>query len=121
MFAAVAFVLALVGLVGLMTLEVAHRAREFSVRLALGAEARHLRNGVLRAATFRGGVGIVLGVVAALAVTRGMRTLLFGVAPTDAATYATVVSIVCAVVLAVSVVPALRAASTNPMEILKRG
>lgn len=119
-FAMIAFVLAMVGLVGLLSLEVAHRAREFSLRLALGAQAQHLRNGVLRSAAARGGSGIVLGVGSALAVTGGMRVLLFGVAPTDLSTYAAVVAIVCTAVIAASSVPALRAAATNPIEILRR-
>jgi hypothetical protein len=119
-FAMIALVLAMVGLVGLLSLDVVHRAREFSLRLALGAQTRYLRNGVLRSAAVRGGSGIVLGVGGALAITGGMRVLLFGVAPTDISTCVAVVAIVCTAVVAASSLPAMRAAATNPIEILRR-
>jgi putative ABC transport system permease protein len=120
LFAAMAFALAVVGLVGLIGLEVAQRLREFAVRVALGAEARHVRSQVYRAAATHGAVGLSLGIAAALGATQWMRTLLFGVSPADAPTYAIVSVFVGVTVLAVSLVPAARAARVDPIEILKR-
>jgi putative ABC transport system permease protein len=90
------------------------------VRIALGAESHHVRAHVFRAAMARGVAGLALGVAAALAATQSMRTLLFGVSPVDAATYAAVSFTVAATVVAVSLVPAIRAARVDPIEILKR-
>lgn len=119
-FAAFSFVLAVVGLVGLMGLEVAQRLREFAVRMALGAEARHVRAYVYRSAAARGVKGLALGIAGALAVTQWMRALLFGVSSVDPPTYALVCTIVSLTVLVVSLVPAARAARVDPIEILKR-
>lgn len=120
LFAAIAFVLAIVGLVGLMGLEVAQRVRELAVRIALGAQPYHLRADVLRSAAVRGFTGLALGIAGALGVTQWMRALLFGVTPVDAPTYAAVTATVALTVLAVSLVPALRASRVDPVEILKR-
>jgi putative ABC transport system permease protein len=118
--AAVTFVLAIVGLIGLLGLEVAQRLREFAVRIALGADARHLRGHVFRSAAARGISGLVFGVLAALAAAHSMRALLVGITPVDVTTYGMVTATVGLTVLAVSLVPALRAARTNPIDILKR-
>lgn len=120
LFAVFAFVLAIVGLVGLMSLEVAQRLREFAVRIALGAEPRHVRAQVYRSAAIRAAAGLTLGVAAALAVTQWMRALLFGVSPVDAPTYAVVSAAVGLTVVMVSLWPAARAARVDPIDILKR-
>jgi ABC-type antimicrobial peptide transport system permease subunit len=118
--AALTFVLAIVGLAGLLGLEVAQRLREFAVRSALGADARHLRGHVFRSAAARGLAGLVFGVLAAVAAAHAMRALLVGVTPVDVTTYGMVTATVGMTVLAVSLVPALRAARMNPIDILKR-
>jgi putative ABC transport system permease protein len=120
MLAGAAFVLALVGLIGLLGLEVAQRAREYAVRMALGADTSHVRNRVLRSAATRASAGVVLGVAGSLAITPWMQVLLFQVAAADFPTYATVVAVVALAVLAGSLLPALRAASTQPIVLLKR-
>ena len=120
LFAAFAFMLAIVGLVGLMGFEVAQRLREFAVRIALGAEPRHVRAHVFRSAAVRAAAGLILGITGALAVTQWMRALLFGVSPVDASTYAVVTVAVGLTVLMVSMIPAARAARVDPIEILKR-
>jgi ABC-type antimicrobial peptide transport system permease subunit len=120
LFAAMAFGLAIIGLVGLMRLEVTQRLREFAVRIALGAEPRHVRGEVYRSAAGRAAAGLALGTAGALAVTQWMRALLFGVSPVDVPTYALVSAAVGLTVLMVSLVPAARAARVDPIEILKR-
>jgi putative ABC transport system permease protein len=120
LFAAFAFMLAIVGLVGLMGLEVAQRLREFAVRIALGAEPRHVRAHVYRSAAVRAAAGLTLGIAGALAVTQWMRALLFGISPVDAPTYALVSAAVGLTVLTVSLLPAARAARVDPIAILKR-
>ncbi len=120
LFAAIAFLLAIVGLVGLMGLEGAQRTREFAIRIALGAQSRHVRANVFRGAAARGVAGLSLGVAGALMVTQWMRSLLVGVTPVDAWTYAAVSLTVSLTVIVVSVLPAVRAGRTDPVEILKR-
>jgi putative ABC transport system permease protein len=115
-----AFVLALVGLIGLLGLEVAQRAREYAVRMALGAEARHVRNRVLRSAASRAAIGLTLGIGSSLAITPLMHALLFQIAAADLPTYTVVAAAVASAVLAGSFVPALRAATTQPILLLKR-
>jgi putative ABC transport system permease protein len=119
-FATIAFLLAVVGLVGLMGLEVAQRLREYAVRVALGAQPHQVRAHVYRTAAVRAAIGLTLGIASALAVTQWMRALLFGVSPVDPPTYAFVCTTVGLTVLAVSLVPAARAARVDPIEILKR-
>jgi putative ABC transport system permease protein len=94
--------------------------REFAVRIALGAEARHVRAQVFRSAFLRGAGGLSLGIACALVATQWMRALLFDVTPVDAPTYAVVCATVASTVIAVSLLPAARAARVDPIEILKR-
>ena len=94
LFAALAFVLATVGLFGVVSLDVLHRSREFAVRLALGAQRRAILGRVLRSAAVRVLTGVVLGVAVAAAASRWMRSLLFGIEPFDPVTYGVVVVMV---------------------------
>jgi putative ABC transport system permease protein len=120
LFAALAFVLATVGLFGVVSLDVLHRSREFAVRLALGAQRRAILARVLRSAATRVLTGVALGVAIAAAASRWMRSLLFGVEPFDAVTYGVVILMVAAVVAAASLLPARRAARIDPLTLLKR-
>jgi putative ABC transport system permease protein len=115
-----AFMLALVGLVGLLSLEVAQRAREYAVRIALGAETRHVRNRVLGLAGVRAAAGLALGIAVARVITPLMHALLFQITAADLTTYAVVVVAVTIAVVAGSLLPAWRAATTQPMLLLKR-
>ncbi|HET9983342.1 MAG TPA: ABC transporter permease [Longimicrobiales bacterium] len=116
---AVALALGAVGIYGVISYVVSLRAREIAVRLALGARPAHVRRMVARQAVAVGAVGIALGLVAALATTRFMATLLFGVAPTDPATLAGAAALLLAVALAASWLPARRAAATDPARALR--
>ncbi len=120
LFAALAFVLATVGLFGVVSLDVLHRSREFAVRLALGAQRRAISGRVLRSAALRVVAGVVLGVTVAAVASRWMRSLLFGIQPFDPVTYGVVILLVAAVVAAASWLPARRAARIDPLTLLKR-
>lgn len=120
LFAMLAFTLAVVGLVSLVSLDVAHRRREFAIRLALGAQGRDVVDGVLRRVGGRLLVGTGLGLAVAAVGTRGVRSLLFGVAPLDPATYAAVVAFVAGVVVLASWLPARQAGRLDPLAVLRK-
>jgi putative ABC transport system permease protein len=120
LFALLAFVLATVGLSSLVSLDVAHRRHEFAVRLALGAQREDIRRSVLLSACWRVGPGLTLGVLAAIAGTRAIRHILFGVDLLDPTTYVTVILLVIVVVAGASWLPAHRAARVDPLALLRR-
>jgi putative ABC transport system permease protein len=113
-FAAFAFALAVVGLFSLVMLDVTHRQRELAIRLAIGAGRLDLLRSVLEPAAWRLAAGTIFGVAAALAASRALKSLLFGVAAVDAVTYATVVALVVVVVTFASYFPARKAAAVDP-------
>jgi putative ABC transport system permease protein len=119
LFAAFAFMLAMVGLFSLVSLDVAQRRHEFAVRLALGAQRADVLRPVLLAAGRRVLAGVGLGLLGAIISTRGIRSLLFGVEALDTTTYAAVVALVFAVVAVASYLPARRAAETDPLVLLR--
>jgi putative ABC transport system permease protein len=120
LFAVLAFVLATMGLVSLVSLDVAQRRREFAVRLAVGAQRGDVCRSVLVSALWRVVAGVAFGVLAAVLGTRAIRHILFGVEPVDLTTYSAVIMLVLAVVTAASWLPAHRAAGTNPLALLRR-
>jgi predicted permease len=121
LFASLAFGLAALGLFSLVALEVAHRRREFAIRLALGASGAMILRGVMRRAGVRVATGLAVGFGAAFAASRAMRSLLFGVAPDDAGTYAAVLMVVLTVVAIAAYLPARRAVGADPHAILRQG
>jgi predicted permease len=120
LFAGLAFALAMLGLFSLVSLDVANRRREFAIRVAVGATGRDIVRGVFRSASLRAGFGIAGGLLVAALVTRSLQSLLFGVPLVDALTYGAVVALVSTVVAAASYVPARRAASADPLALLRR-
>jgi len=118
-FAIAAVIIAAVGLYGLISYGVAQRVREFGIRRALGAESSALLSLVLGQGLRLAIVGSVLGIAGALATTRLMTALLYGVSPADPLTLFAVVASMCVVGLAASYVPARRASVADPMESLR--
>jgi putative ABC transport system permease protein len=118
-FAAVALVMAAAGLYGVISYTVAQRTQEIGVRVALGAEPR----AVVRLIAIDGlrltGIGMAIGTIAALAVGRALRSVLFAVSPADPATYAAVLAIFAATACAALVVPARRALAVDPLTALR--
>jgi predicted permease len=114
-FAAVALVLAATGLYGVISYLVAQRTREIGVRMALGAQKSDVQGLVLRQAAALAGFGILLGVAGALAFTRVLDSLLYGVSSRDPLTFAALSALLAAVALLASWVPARRASRVSPM------
>ncbi len=114
-FAGVSLVLAAVGIYGVMSQAVASRTREIGVRLALGASGREILGLVMASGLRLASVGSLIGVGGAIASARYLRTLLFGVEPTDPLTLATVALGLLAVACLACYLPARRAIAVDPM------
>ena len=118
-FAAAAVIIVAIGLYGLISYGVAQRTREFGIRRALGAESGALLSLVLGQGLRLAAVGSVLGLAGALATTRLLNAVLYGVSPADPLTLFAVVGAMCLVGLAAAYVPARRASVADPMESLR--
>jgi predicted permease len=119
LFAALALVLSAVGLYGVVSYSVNRRMREMGVRLALGAGGEDIRRRVVRSALILTAPGIGLGVVGALALTGALEALLYDVPVTDPLTFASTVGLLSIVAVAASWIPATRAASVDPVAVLR--
>jgi putative ABC transport system permease protein len=119
-FSGVALVLAVVGIFGVVSYTVTQQMPEYGVRLALGATPARLAGLVIRQGTVLVTTGILIGTLAAYALSAGLRSLVFGITATDPATYATAVATLAVLGCAACVVPAMRAASTGPLTALRR-
>ena len=119
MFAAFAMLLAVVGIYGVMSHLVAQGSHEIGIRMALGAERSGILLMVLRRGTELTVAGVVAGLLGAVAVTRVMASLLFGVSATDVMTFAIVPVILIATALLATYIPALRATRVDPTVALR--
>jgi putative ABC transport system permease protein len=117
--ASVALLLGVVGIYGVVTYVAAQRTREIGIRVALGAQTSDVSRLFLGHGLRLAVVGIVIGVGAALALTRLMSSLLFGVSPADPVTYLVVSAAIAAVALIATYVPARRAARVDPIAALR--
>src|SRR5690606_29964962 len=119
-FAAVALTLAAVGTYGVMAYSVAERRQEIGIRMALGAQAPTVLRMVLSQGALVAGIGIVLGILGAMALTRLLTSILFGVSATDATTFLAAPLVLAAVAMAACFIPAWRATRTDPVKVLRQ-
>jgi len=118
-FAGFALLLAAVGVFGVMSWLVAQTTQDMGVRIALGASSGDILRLVIRQGMTLAAIGIAAGLAGALALTRLMSSLLFGVSATDVFTFAAVAALLASVTLAATVVPAFRASRVDPMVALR--
>jgi putative ABC transport system permease protein len=118
-FAALAFVLASVGIYGVVSYSVAQRTREIGIRVALGAHRRDVLGLVLKEALHLTALGVGLGLLGAFAATRVLQSLLFEVKPTDPATFISLSLLLTLVALLASYIPARRATKVDPLVALR--
>jgi putative ABC transport system permease protein len=118
-FAAIALLLACVGIYGVVAWSVAQRVQEIGVRMALGATRSRILMLFMRRAANSTAIGIVGGICCALLLTRLLRSQLYGVAPGNPCVYAISIILLLVPVLMATLRPALRAASVNPVDALR--
>jgi putative ABC transport system permease protein len=119
LFAGIALLLAAVGIYGLIAYSVAQRTHEIGVRMALGAARADVVRMVVRQGARLAAIGIALGLGGALALTRLLKTMLFGIGVTDALTFAAAPLGMMLVVLLATFVPAIRATRISPVVALR--
>ncbi len=118
-FAALALLLALIGMYGVLSYYVAQRTREIGIRMALGAQRFGVLKIVVGQTALMALTGIVLGLACSLGLTRVIANLLFGIQPTDVATMIAMGALLLAVALVACYLPARRAMNINPMIALR--
>jgi macrolide transport system ATP-binding/permease protein len=118
-FAAMALLLGVVGLYGVIAYSVSRRTREIGVRMALGAERGSVYSLILKEAAWLIAAGVAAGLACSVAAAVLMRKLLFGTQPWDASTLVAVAAVLALCALMASFIPARRAASVNPVEALR--
>jgi ABC-type antimicrobial peptide transport system permease subunit len=118
-FSGLAWIIAMVGLYGVISYFVVTRTREIGIRMALGADRRHIRRQILAASSVLVVTGLLIGVTAAWLIARALHGQLFGVSPADPVTFLAVAASVALTALVASWRPAERAAGTNPATTLR--
>jgi ABC-type antimicrobial peptide transport system permease subunit len=121
LFAGVALVLAAIGIFGVLSYSVAQRAREISIRMALGASATGVVRMIVRHAMTLAIIGVAVGVLGSIALGRVLSSQLFGVSAADPVTFGAVIVVLLASAAAASYLPARRAAGLDPANALREG
>jgi predicted permease len=116
---AMALLLGIIGIYGVIAYSVSQRTREIGIRMALGVEQRDLRRMFLQHGLVLAGIGVVVGIGVAAALMRLMTSMLYQVSPLDLTTYAGVSLVLLAAAMTASYLPARRAASLNPVDALR--
>ncbi|MBV8846007.1 MAG: ABC transporter permease [Bryobacterales bacterium] len=116
---AMALLLGVVGIYGVIAYAVSQRRREIGIRVALGARQRELTAMFVRDGVVLTIIGIAIGLLSSAALTRLMKAVLFGISPIDPATYAAVPTVLLLAAVVASYIPATRAARVNPVDALK--
>ena len=119
LFALLALAIAAAGIGGIMALQVSQRVHEIGVRMAIGARPTEIVLMILRQGMALALAGVALGVIGAFALTGAVKSLLFGVTPTDPATFSLVAAVLAAAAFAACYVPARRAAQVDPLRALR--
>jgi ABC-type antimicrobial peptide transport system permease subunit len=116
---AMALLLGIIGIYGVISYAVSQRRREIGIRLALGANARELTGMFVRSALALAGIGAMIGLGVAAGLTRLMKSLLFGIGTFDPLTYAVVAAVLIAAAVLASYLPARRVLRVDPNEALR--
>ena len=120
LFAALALVIATVGVAGVLAFSVSQRTNELGIRVALGAQRGEIQRMILGEGAAMAIVGLVIGGVAAIPLSRFLKGLLFGVEPADSATIGVSAVLLVAVALVAAWVPARRATAVDPITALRQ-
>jgi len=118
-FAAIAVVMVLAGLYGVLSQIVGQRRREIGIRMALGADRTMILAMMLRRGLVLIGIGLAVGLIASLGAVQSLKSFLYGVSPVDAATYVTVALLLLAVGTVAALIPARKAAGIEPTQALR--
>ena len=118
-FASLALILTAIGLYGVLNYTVSQQTRDLGIRLAVGAQRRHIFRLIMRHGLRLVAIGVVVGLGAAALGMRFMRSMLFGVSIADASTYIRIVTLITVIGALASALPALRAMRTDPLEALR--
>jgi ABC-type antimicrobial peptide transport system permease subunit len=118
-FAALALLLAAIGIYGVLAQTVVQRTHEIGIRMALGASAKSIVQAFLGRGLRLGAIGAALGIVAAIGLSRLLGSVLFGVSTTDGLSFVQALAIVLGGVIAATILPAWRAARINPLSALR--
>jgi putative ABC transport system permease protein len=118
-FGVLALVLAAIGIYGVMSYVVAGRTREIGLRMALGAQLRHVRQLILGQGMILASIGLVIGLAIVFVLARFLTSMLYGVSPSDPITFIAITFLLAAVALVACYIPARRAAGVDPMVALR--